>query len=269
MRIGIFDSGFGGLHLLRSIVKELTHYDYVYLGDTARAPYGHRSQETIYAFTKQAVRFLFRHRCGMVIIACNTASSDALRTIQQEYMKSRGPEKKILGVLIPAAEEAVRRTTSRRVGVIATTATVASGAFVRELTKIDSGVRVFQRACPLLVPLVEAGKQNSPEIQTILEKYLRPLVRKKIDALILGCTHYGILERRIRNIIGPDVALISEARVVPKKLQMYLKKHGDIEETLGTHSNIRFYSTDSTDNFRILGSKLFGRAIRVEKAVLR
>ncbi len=267
LRIGIFDSGFGGLDILRSIVRMLPRYDYVYLGDTARAPYGHRSQETIHAFTKQAVQFLFRHECGMVIIACNTASSDALRTIQQEYMKSRGP-KKILGVLIPAAEEAARKTKSQRVGVIATEATVASNAFVRELTKLDSGIKVFQKACPLLVPLVEAGRQNSPEIQTILEKYLRPLTHKKIDALILGCTHYGILERRIRKIIGPDIALISEARVVPKKLKRYLEKHTDLEKTFGKRSSIRFYSTDSTDNFKRLGAKLFGRAMRVEKAVL-
>ena len=269
LRIGIFDSGFGGLDILRSIVHTLPQYDYVYLGDTARAPYGHRSQETIYAYTKQAVQFLFQHECGMVVIACNTASSEALRKIQKEYMKGFGAKKKILGVLIPAAEEAVGKTKNRRVGIIATEATVASNAFVRELTKLDSDIKVFQKACPLLVPLVEAGRQNSKETQTILEKYLQPLAHKRIDVLILGCTHYGILERGIRKIIGPDIALISEARVVPKKLKRYVEKHTDLEKTLSKQSSVRFYSTDSTDNFKLLGSKLFGRVVRVEKAVLQ
>lgn len=269
LRIGIFDSGFGGLDVARSIVKKLPQYDYVYLGDAARAPYGHRSQEVIYAFTKQAVRFLFRHGCEMVIIACNTASSEALRKIQQEYAKKRGTKKKILGVLIPAAEEAIRSTTSGRVGVIATTATVASDAFVRELAKLDPNVQVFQKACPLLVPLVEAGKQDTRETYAALKKYLHPLLRKDIDTLILGCTHYGILEKSIRKIIGPDIKIISEAKVVPKKLEKYLKKHSELERTLGTRSSIRFYSTGQVDTFKLLGSDLFGKAIRVAKATLR
>ncbi|MDE2021553.1 MAG: glutamate racemase [Patescibacteria group bacterium] len=268
LRIGIFDSGFGGLHVLRSIVNTLPHYEYVYLGDTARAPYGDRSQETIYTYTKQAVNFLFRNKCGIVIIACNTASSEALRKIQGRYSLMRG-SKKVLGVLIPAAEEAVQRTRSRKVGVIATRSTVASNKFARELTKLDPSIQVFQKACPLLVPLVEAGEQDSRETETILKKYLDPLLRKKIDTLILGCTHYGILEKKIRTIIGPHIAIISEARVVPKKLAKYFARHGEIEETLGKRSGVLFYSTDRTDNFKTLGSKLFGRKIRVERAVLR
>lgn len=269
MRIGIFDSGFGGLDILRFVVRALPAYEYVYLGDTARAPYGHRSQKTIHAFTKQAVRFLFQQECGIVIIACNTASSEALRKIQMEYLERFGGKKKILGVLIPAAEEATRKTSNRRIGVIATTATVASNAFVRELTKIDPDVQVFQKACPLLVPLVEEGKQNDQETQTILEKYLGPLIRKNIDTLILGCTHYGILEKNIRKIIGPAIKIISEAKVVPEKLKKYLKKHSDLERTLGKRSRIRFYSTGHSGNFNLLGSKLWGKTMRVEKAILR
>jgi glutamate racemase len=177
--------------------------------------------------------------------------------------------KKILGVLIPAAEEATRKTTSRRIGVIATTATVASGAFVRELMKLDSGVRVFQKACPLLVPLVEAGKQHTEEMQTALEKYLHPFARRNIDTLILGCTHYGILERSICKIIGSDIEIISEAKIVPGKLSRYLKKHSDLEGTLSKRSRVHFYSTGNTDNFKLLGKKLFGMTMRVERAVLR
>ena len=274
MRIGVFDSGLGGLHILRSIVRTLPHYDYVYLGDTARAPYGDRPQETIYAYTKQAVDFLFNRDCGIIIIACNTSSSEALRKIQDEYAPHRRTrrgvrEKKVLGVLIPAAEKATLKTKNRRVGIIATASTVASNKFVRELEKLDSNIKIFQQACPLLVPLVEAGEQNSPEMQTILKRYLRPLLRKNIDTLILGCTHYGILEKKIRAVIGPDIALVSESRVIPKKLKTYLTKHNEIEKTLSTRSTTRFYTTDRTDTFKTLGSKLFGRPIRVEKAKLQ
>ena len=263
-RVGIFDSGFGGLHVLRSIVRALPRYDYLYLGDSARAPYGHRPQRTILSYTKEAVDFLFAKNCGIVVIACNTSSSKALRTIQQRY----GARKKGLGVLIPAAEEQALKTKNHRIGVIATKATVASGKFVKELRKLDKGVRVLQQACPLLVPLVEAGRQDSKEMQIALKKYLRPLLRKKIDTLILGCTHYGILEKKIRAIIGPKIAIVSEARVVPIKLKGYLKRHNEIERKLKKGGTGRFYSTDRTNNFKTLGSKFFGKPIRVEKVIL-
>ena len=267
MRIGVFDSGFGGLHVLRSIVAALPEYEYVYLGDTARTPYGDRPQETIYEYTKQAIAFLFHRRCGIIIIACNTASADALRKIQDEYLAKYGQKKKILGVLIPAAEVAVEKTHGR-VGVIATKGTVASKKFVRELKKLNPKVQVYQQACPLLVPLVEAGEQNSPEMETILKRYLEPLLKKKIDTLILGCTHYGILEKKIRSIVGPKISIVSEARVVPHKLKLYFKKHSDIESVLSKRSGVHFYSTDRTDKFQTLGSKLFGRTITVHKAKL-
>lgn len=269
MRIGVFDSGFGGLDILRSIVRTLPQYEYIYLGDTARTPYGSRSQETIYEFTKQAVEFLFKHDCALIVLACNTASSEALRKIQKEYLPAHAPDKRVLGVLIPAAEEAIKRSTGGRVGVIATAGTVASQAFTRELLKSDPEVRVFQNACPLLVPLVEAGEQNAPETELALTRYLAPLLRKKIDTLILGCTHYGILEKKIRKIVGHDTTIISEAKIVPKKLQQYLEKHSELEKTLSKKPFVKFYSTDCTDSFTHLGSKLFGRPIQVEKATLQ
>ena len=267
-RIGIFDSGFGGLHIMRAIVRALPQYDYVYLGDSARAPYGDRTQETIHAFTKQAINFLFKRDCELVIIACNTAASDALRKIQQEYLPKRAPGKKVLGVLTPAAEEAAQKTRNKRVDIIATEGTVKSKKFIRELAKLNPKIKVFQQACPLLVPLVEAGEQHSPEMGTILKRYLHPLLKKKIDTLILGCTHYGILEKRIRDIVGPDIALISEAKIVPQKLAAYLARHRDLEARLGKRGSVRFFSTDRTDNFRRLGSTFFGWPIRVEKAIL-
>ncbi|MFZ1074886.1 MAG: glutamate racemase [Minisyncoccia bacterium] len=268
-RIGIFDSGFGGLHVMRAIVRALPQYDYVYLGDAARAPYGDRQQKEIYKFTKQAVEFLFAHDCELVILACNTASSEALRNIQKLFVPKYAPEKKVLGVLIPAAEEASRRSRGKQIGVLATRGTVESQSFVRELAKLDPDIRVFQKECPLLVPLIEAGKQNSPKTRAVLERYLHPLLRKNIDTLILGCTHYGILEKQIRNIIGRDIVIISEARAVPKKLKAYLEKHSDIEAKLSKKGTVHFFSTGDTGTFAFIGRKFFGMKIQVEKASLR
>jgi len=266
--IGVFDSGFGGLDILRGIVKKLPDYNYIYLGDTARTPYGTRSQETIYEFTKQAVDFLFKNNCELIILACNTASSEALRKIQQEYLPSHWPDKKALGVLIPAAEEAAEITRNKKIGVIATESATRSEAFIREIKKLNLKAKVFQKACSLLVPLIESGEQNSKAAELIIRDYLRPLVNKKIDTLILGCTHYGILENKICKIIGPDIRIVSETKVVPSKLSDYLNKHKEIEEKIGKNGIIHFYSTDLTDKFIILGSKFFGRTIKARKAIL-
>lgn len=267
--IEVFDSGFGGIHILRGIVKALPQYNYIYFGDTARAPYGARSKETVLEFVKQAVSFLFANHCKLVILACNTASSDALRILQQEYLPQRYPNKKVLGVLIPAAEEAVKVTINKKIGVIATEGTVRSGAFVRELTKLDSRVRVFQNACPLLVPIVEAGEQNSEVATIMLKQYLALFKKKGIDTLILGCTHYGILEHKIKKILGPRIHIISEAKIIPKKLKNYLKRHPEIENNLGKRGVVHFYSTDLTDRFALLGSKFFGKRIKTEKITLQ
>ncbi|MBP6889391.1 MAG: glutamate racemase [Candidatus Moranbacteria bacterium] len=267
--IGVFDSGFGGLDILKGIVKELPEYNYVYLGDTARSPYGNRSPEIVYEFTRQAIDFLFRHHCSLIILACNTASSDALRKIQTEYLPHTYPGKQVLGVLIPGAEEATVYTRNQRIGVIATEGTVASGAFIRELTKLNPATKVFQQACPLLVPLIETGEHNSTIIEPILEQYLRPLLNEKIDTLILGCTHYGILKHHIRKIAGSDLHIISEATVVPEKLRFYLKKHAEQEALLGKESTLQFYSTDPTEKFTFLGSQFFGSTIHPLPATLQ
>lgn len=266
--IGIFDSGFGGLHIMRGIVKELPEYKFIYLGDTARVPYGTRSPEIIYNFTEQAVDFLFGEGCELIILACNTASSDALRKIQREYVPKNHPGKKVLGVIIPASEDAFSKSKNRRVGVMATEGTVKSGAFKRELLKVCSRVKIFQMACPLLVPIVEAGEENSMMADMVLRKYLKPLIDKKIDTLILGCTHYGILKRKIRKIIGADIKIIDESSVVSKKLKNYLERHPEIEKNLKKDGSRNFYSTDLADNFQTLGSNFFGKKIKVKKAQL-
>ncbi|MEK7626688.1 MAG: glutamate racemase [Patescibacteria group bacterium] len=267
--IGVFDSGFGGIDVLRGIVRELPVYDYIYLGDTARTPYGTRSKETVYGFSKQAINFLFKNNCRIIILACNTASSDALRKIQREYLPRRYPDKRVLGVLIPAAEEAVLKTVNKKIGVIATEGTVGSGAFVREITKLEPAARIFQKACPLLVPIVEAGEENSKAAKMIIEDYLKPLKKKGIDTLILGCTHYGILEGKIRKVVGARVRIVSESRVVPIKLKGYLKRHREIEKDLRRNGTVRFYSTDLTDKFIRLGSRFFGRKIKAQKVMFK
>lgn len=267
--IGVFDSGFGGLDIMKGIVRELPEYDFIYLGDTARAPYGTRSGKIIYEFSREAVDFLFQKDCELLIFACNTASSDALHRIQVEHLPKNHGNKRVLGVLIPAAEVACELSKSKRVGVIATASTVQSKSFIREINKIIPDVKIYQQACPLLVPLVEAGEQNSEMTQIALRKYLKPLLAKEIDTLILGCTHYGILEAKIRKIVGRNVKIISESRIIGAKLKDYLARHPEIETRLAQNSKRTFYSTDLTDNFQKLGSRFFGEKIEVNKAELK
>lgn len=264
--IGVFDSGFGGLYILRGIVKELPHYSYIYLGDSARAPYGPRSNEEVYTFTKQGVEFLFEHGAKLVVLACNTASSEALRKIQHEY--HRGNTRKVLGVLIPFAEAAARQTVNKRVGVLATEGTVRSCAFVREIKKLDPEITVFQQACPLLVPLIEAGEQDSENADILIRTYLKPIFAKSIDTLVLGCTHYGFLERKICEMAGPHVRIISERDVIPGSLAAYLKRHVDVEKRITKDDPARFFSTGPIDRFESLGSIFFGEAIKAESVVL-
>lgn len=263
--IGVFDSGFGGLVILRSIAKMLGEYDFVYLGDTARTPYGTRSMDVVHEFTRQAVDFLFSKECGLVILACNTASSEALRKIQQQYLPAHHPDKRVLGVLIPASEQAATLTKNKRVGVLATSGTVRSGSFQRELKKLDKRTRVFQNPCPLLVPIIEEGEQHNPATTLLIRQYLAPLLRQRVDTIILGCTHYGVIEKKIRACAGRNVRIISEGGVVAKKLKDYLRRHPEIESTLGKHHQRTFYSTDITDRFSRLGSRLYGQRVRVRK----
>ncbi len=267
-KIGVFDSGFGGLDILRGIVKENKEYDYIYLGDTARSPYGTRSQEIIYKFTVEAINFFFKNNCDLVIIACNTASAEALRTIQEKYLPKYYPNKKVLGVVVPATEEAVLKTRNKRIGVIATSSTVRSEKFIREIKKSDPSIKVFQQACPLLVPIVEEGVKNQEAINLILKDYINPLIKNKIDTLILGCTHYGLLKNKIKKIVGKDVTIISESSVVSKRLKIYLQKHKEIEQKLKKTGTVIFYSTDLTDKFKKLGSIFFGKKIDVKKITI-
>jgi glutamate racemase len=267
-KIGVFDSGFGGLAIHKELCTLLPEYDYIYLGDTERVPYGTRSKETIFRFCLEAVEFLFESGCDLIVFACNTASADALRRIQQEVLPGRYPSKRVLGVIIPACEEAIAKSSGLKIGVMATEASVKSEAFLREIRKISPMATIFQVACPLLVPIVEADEIESEITDIMLRKYLSPDFVAKIDTLILGCTHYGHLESKIRHVIGEEIAIISEGSVVAEKLKTYLGKHKEIESKLGRNSLRIFCTTDHSDKFDRIAAKLFGEKVKAEKVVI-
>ncbi|MDP2861129.1 MAG: glutamate racemase [bacterium] len=266
MKIGVFDSGLGGLITIRAIIEKLPKYDYLYLGDTARVPYGNRSQETIYRFAEEAVSYLFRQNCGLVIIACGTASANALRLLQQQYLPKNYPDRRILGVIIPLAEETVKITVLKRVGILATKSTVSSSAFVREITKLSPKIRVFQQAAPLLVPLIE--NNGLKWIKPILKEYLCPLLARRIDTLVLGCTHYPLLKKAIREVAGSAVSTVSPDEIIPVRLADYLTRHPEMENRLDKASLRQYCITDLTEGMAISSKKLFGKNIKLERITI-
>lgn len=259
MKIGIFDSGLGGLFVARALMKRLPQYDYLYLGDTQRVPYGNRSPETVYRFLEEAVKYLFAHDCALVIVACNTASAEALRRIQQKYLPAHYPERKVLGIIIPTAEAALENASVKRIGVLATEGTVRSNAYTRELKKIRPDIQLFQQAAPLLVPIMESNSVKFAD--PILHAYLKPLLKKRISTLILGCTHYPILKSRIKKICGADVKIISQDEIIASKLANYLKRHPEIEKKITKKGRRAFFVTDLTKATKALSKKWFGREI--------
>jgi len=196
----------------------------------------------------------------LIILACNTASAEALRRIQQEWLPKNFPQKRVLGVVRPTVEEAVKMTKNNKIGVIGTEATISSRSYIREIQNLNPKIKIFQRACPLLVPIIEAGEHNQEGIDLILKKYLKPLIKKDIDTLILGCTHYPIIKDKIKKITG-QIQLISQEEIIGPKLVDYLKRHPEIEKKLGKSKKRIFLTTDSTDRFQKLGSQFFGKKI--------
>lgn len=261
--IGVFDSGFGGLVVLREFLQLLPDYDYLYLGDNARIPYGTRSDRVVIRFTEQAVDYLFRQGCRLIVLACHTASARALRRIQQVYLQTHFPDHRVLGVLIPTVEEALARSRTRRIGVIATEGTVTSQSFELELKKLAPEVQVLQQACPLLVPLIEAGEQDWEGTTMILRRYLAPL-QGRVDTLILGCTHYSILKEQIQAVMGNGQELICSGQVTAAKLVDYLKRHPEMESRLSRGGTRRYLTTDLTPRFQQLASLFMGQPVDSE-----
>ena len=266
--LGICDSGFGGLTVFKEIKKSLPDYSYIYLGDNLRSPYGGRSQEIIYEYTLQAVDFLFKQNCELVILACNTASSEALRKLQQEWLPNNYPNKRILGVIRPLAEEAARASLSGKIGVVGTKATIESKAYARELKRLKKEVKVFEQACPLLVPLVEEGWLDKIETRMVIKNYLRPLKDRQIDTLILGCTHYPLLMKQFIRVCGKKIKVLNAPEIVAKKLVDYLSRHPEVESRLEKKSAISFLTTGEIGKFNELGSRFYGQFIKSEKVVL-
>ncbi len=255
MKIGIFDSGLGGLIIMKAIHKLMPEYDYVYLGDTKRVPYGNRSEEAIFEFTKEGIDYLFRkENCAIIVIACNTASAKALRKLQREYLPKNFKDRKILGVLIPAAEETLK---FKKVGVLATRGTVSSGTFQKEIKKVNKEIKVFQNSAPMLASLAEEGK-NDLAIPFI-KKYLKVFENKNLDALVLGCTHYPIFKKDVRKIMGNNIKIISQDEIVPKKFKKYLERHREINKKLTCNREVRILVTDKTPMVKNLTLKWFGK----------
>jgi len=260
MKIGIFDSGVGGLIIGRAIRKAMPEYDYVYLGDTKRVPYGDKSHETVLKFTEEAIDYLFqKENCAIIIIACNTASAQALREMQQKYLIKKFTDRKVLGVLIPTAEIA---SVYKRIGIIATVGTVNSNTFPVEIKKLNKKTEVFQNPAPMLVPLIEEGEKVLA-VQFI-KKYLKPFLNKKLDAVALGCTHYPFYKNEIKKILGSKVKVLSQDEIIPKKLKDYFIKHPEIEKKLARNKKAKILVTDITPNIKKLSQKWFGENTKPE-----
>jgi glutamate racemase len=260
--IGVFDSGYGGLTILKAFLRALPDYDYIYLGDSARAPYGNKSLKLVCDYTRQAVEFLFDQGAELIILACNTASVKALHEIQREWLPLHRPDRRVLGVVIPLAEAAVEATRWGRIGVIGTRATIESRVYEEELHKLNPRLKIFSRACPLLVPMVEEGWVGKPETNMILKKYLKSLKTKAVDTLIPGCTHYPFLKGDISRIMGKNCRVLDAPAVVADRLADYLRRHPEMETRLSLCRRRDFYTTDDPEHFRTFGENFLRKRIQ-------
>jgi glutamate racemase len=261
--IGVFDSGYGGLTVLKEIVKQLPEYDYIYLGDNARAPYGTRSFETVYQYTLECVQQLFSMGCELVILACNTASAKALRTIQQKDLPLIAPHRRVLGVIRPTTEIVGKYTKTGHIGVLGTSGTVASDSYPIEIAKFYPQLKVVQEACPMWVPLVENNEFENEGADFFIQKNINSLLSKdkNIDTIILGCTHYPLLINKIKKYLPSNITLLSQGEIVAESLIDYLKRHAEIEQKCSKGGCVEFYTTDSPENFDKAALNFFGSAV--------
>jgi glutamate racemase len=245
--IGIFDSGYGGLTVLEDIQKRLPQYDYLYLGDNARAPYGTRSFEVIYEYTLQAVQELFDRGCHLVILACNTASAKALRTIQQNDLQRIAPGKKVLGVIRPSTELIGNYSKTKNIGVLATEGTVSSQSYVIEIHKFFPDCRVYQNACPMWVPLIENNEHHTDEGRAFIRQDIQKLLQQssEIDMILLGCTHYPLIKEEIEKMVPRHIQVIAQGEIVANSLADYLERHSDIEDKCSKNGAVRFLTSEN------------------------
>ncbi len=265
--IGIFDSGYGGLTILCEFMKKLPQHDFIYLGDNARAPYGNRSFDTVYRYTLEAVEFMFALDCPLVILACNTASSKALRTIQQVDLPRIAPNRRVLGVIRPTIELLHTLSRTNHVGIMGTTGTVASGSYLKELEKINSLVLVTQEACPMWVPLVENRELDNPGTDYFVQKNIDSLLAKdpEIDVILLACTHYPVLLNTIKKFVPPGITVLPQDSIVAESLADYLNRHEEINIRCGKNSAVTYYTSDSPEMFNTSCKTIFGLDIESKK----
>ena len=261
--IGFFDSGFGGLTILKEVVKIMPEYDYVYLGDNARAPYGSRSFESVYEYTLECVKKLFEMNCELVILACNTASAKALRTIQQKDLPQLAPNKRVLGVIRPTAEIIGNYSKSNVVGIMATSGTVNSESYLIEINKFFPNTKVVQQACPMLVPLIENNEIDNAGADFFIKKYCNDLLSQNnlIDTVLLGCTHYPLIINKIKEHLPSNIQVISQGEIVANSLKDYLNRHKEMDEKISKKSVKQFFTTESTELFDQHAMKFFGQKI--------
>ena len=262
--IGIFDSGYGGLTVLREIQKRLPEYDFIYLGDNARTPYGSRSFDTVYQYTRQCVQWLFEQQCPLVVLACNTASAKALRNIQQIDLPVWNEDRRVLGVIRPTAEVIGKYSKTGQIGILATNGTVQSGSYVLEIKKISPEVEVFQQACPLWVPLIESDEQHTEGAAYFIRRDVERLLAKSpgIDTILLGCTHYPLLVEEITKYLPSYVRLVSQGEIVADSLASYLKRHPRMDARLEKQGLPSFYTTDSALDFERHSTAFFGKKVQ-------
>lgn len=264
MKLGIFDSGLGGLLITKAVRESLPNIDILYLGDTLHLPYGNRSDEAIYMYTQRSMEYMFAQGCKLIVIACNTASAAALRRLQQTWLPHHYPDRNIIGIVVPTLEAAIERN-YKKLGLIGTNYIIRSNVYEEELVKISPEITITQKATPLLVPLIE--NEGMIWIQDVLKHYLDPMIQSGIECLLLGCTHYPFLKQEIKKIIGQEISLLSQDEIIPEKLKNYLLRHPEYDDHLKKNSHTEFFVSDITDGYIKAAKMIYGRDIEIQKAV--
>lgn len=268
--IGVFDSGYGGLTVLKEIVERLPQYDYLYLGDNARAPYGPRSFDTVYQYTLECVKWFFEQGCSLVVLACNTASAKALRTIQQNDLPKIDASKRVLGVIRPTTEVIGQYTNSNTVGILGTNGTVQSGSYPIEIEKFYPDIKVYQEACPMWVPLIENNEHLSAGADYFVKKHIDGIMSKsaEIDTILLACTHYPLLIDKIKAITPANITILSQGKIVADSLAEYLQRHPEMEEKCSKNGQLSFFTTDSTEDFDNHAAFFYGKPVKSQHLAL-
>lgn len=264
--IGIFDSGYGGLTILRDIQQRMPDRDFIYLGDNARAPYGSRSFDVVYTFTLQCVQRLFEMGCHLVILACNTASAKALRNIQQNDLPRLDPERRVLGIIRPTVEQVGLTSQTRHIGLVGTTGTVQSKSYPLEFKKLYPDITVTDKACPMWVPLVENNEHNGDGADFFVKKYIDELIKKdeQIDTLILGCTHYPLLIEKIKKYLPERVRIVSQGELIAESLENYLSRHENIDAKCTRNGVTKYYTTESVEKFNEAASIFLNKKVEAQ-----